>query len=70
MLIFILIFFIFIELIFVTIIALQEMNNEIKLKKILRKKRFKENAKFFVYKDEEAIVFKIGEIRDLDLILN
>ena len=33
-------------------------------------KRFKENAKNFVYKDEEAIVFKIGEIRDLDLILN
>ena len=43
MLIFILIFFIFIELIFVTIIALQEMNNEIKLKKILRKKYFKES---------------------------
>ena len=38
MLIFILIFFIF-----VTIIALQEMNNEIKLKKILRKKYFKES---------------------------
>ena len=35
--------FIFIELIFVTIIALQEMNNEIKLKKILRKKYFKES---------------------------
>ena len=33
-------------------------------------KRFKKNAKNFVYKDEEAIVFKIGEIRDLDLILN
>ena len=43
MLIFILIFFIFIELIFVTITALQEMNNEIKLKKILRKKYFKES---------------------------
>ena len=43
MLIFILIFFIFIELIFVTIIALQEINNEIKLKKILRKKYFKES---------------------------
>ena len=43
MLIFILIFFIFIELIFVTIISLQEMNNEIKLKKkILREKYFKE----------------------------
>ena len=38
-----LIFIIFIELIFVTIIALQEMNNEIKLKKILRKKYFKES---------------------------
>ena len=38
MLIFILIFFIF-----VTIIALQEMNNEIKLKKILWKKYFKES---------------------------
>jgi len=35
--------FILIELIFVTIIALQEMNNEIKLKKILRKKYFKES---------------------------
>ena len=34
--------FIFI-LIFATIIALQEMNNEIKLKKILRKKYFKES---------------------------
>ena len=34
MLIFILIFFIFIELIFVTIVALQEMNNEIKQKKL------------------------------------
>jgi L-ascorbate metabolism protein UlaG (beta-lactamase superfamily) len=33
-------------------------------------KRFKENAKNFIYKDEEAIVFKIGEIRNLDLILN
>ncbi len=43
MLIFILIFFKFIELIFATIIALQEMNNEIKLKKILRKKYFKES---------------------------
>ena len=43
MLIFILIFFILIELIFETIIALQEMNNEIKLKKILRKKYFKES---------------------------
>ena len=35
--------FILIELIFITIIALQEMNNEIKLKKILRKKYFKES---------------------------
>ena len=35
--------FILIELIFETIIALQEMNNEIKLKKILRKKYFKES---------------------------
>ena len=35
--------FIFIELIFATIIALQEINNEIKLKKILRKKYFKES---------------------------
>ena len=34
MLIFILIFFIFIELIFVTIVALQEMNNEIEQKKL------------------------------------
>ena len=33
-------------------------------------KRFKENAKNFGYKDEEAIVFKIGEIRDLDLLIN
>ena len=37
------IFFIFIELIFVTIIALEEMNNKIKLKKRLRKKYFKES---------------------------
>ena len=43
MLIFILIFFIFIELAFVTIIILQEINNEIKLKKILGKKYFKES---------------------------
>ena len=43
MLIFILIFFTFIELIFATIIALQEMNNEIKLKKILRTKYFKKS---------------------------
>ena len=35
--------FIFIELIFATNISLQEMNNEIKLKKILRKKYFKES---------------------------
>ena len=33
-------------------------------------KRFKKNAKNFGYKDEEAIVFKIGEIRDLDLLIN
>ena len=35
--------FILIELIFATIIVLQEMNNEIKLRKILRKKYFKES---------------------------
>ena len=34
------------------------------------KKRFKENAKNFGYKDEEAIIFKIGEIRDLDSIID
>ena len=33
-------------------------------------KRFKENAKNFGYKDEEVRVFKIGEIRDLDLLIN
>ena len=36
--------FILIELIFVTIIALQEMHNEIKLKEILMKKYFKESG--------------------------
>ncbi len=33
-------------------------------------KRFKENAKNFGYKEDEVINFKIGEIRDLDLIIN
>ena len=33
-------------------------------------KRFKENAKNFGYEDEEVKVFKIGEIRDLDLLIN
>ena len=33
-------------------------------------KRFKESAKNFGYKEDEVINFKIGEIRDLDLIIN
>ena len=32
-------------------------------------KRFKENAEKFEYREEEAIIFKIGEIRDLNLII-
>ena len=32
-------------------------------------KRFKENAEKFGYREEEAIIFKIGEIRDLNLII-
>ena len=32
-------------------------------------KRFKENAEKFEYRDEEVIIFKIGEIRDLNLII-
>ena len=32
-------------------------------------KRFKENAEKFKYREEEAIIFKIGEIRDLNLII-
>jgi L-ascorbate metabolism protein UlaG (beta-lactamase superfamily) len=33
-------------------------------------KRFKENAKNYGYKDEDVINFKIGEIRDLESLLN
>ena len=32
-------------------------------------KRFKENAEKFEYREEEVIIFKIGEIRDLNLII-
>ena len=32
-------------------------------------KRFKENAEKFEYREEEIIIFKIGEIRDLNLII-
>ena len=32
-------------------------------------KRFKENAEKFEYREEEVIIFKIGEIRDLNLIV-
>ena len=32
-------------------------------------KRFKENAEKFEYREEETIIFKIGEIRDLNLII-
>ena len=32
--------------------------------------RFKENAEKFGYKKEEAIIFKIGEIKKLDQLIN
>jgi len=32
--------------------------------------RFKENAEKFVYKKEEAIIFKIGEIKKLNDLIN
>jgi hypothetical protein len=32
--------------------------------------KFKENAEKFEYREEEVIIFKIGEIRDLESLLN
>jgi len=33
-------------------------------------KRFKDNAEEYGFKKEDAIIFKIGEFRDLNLLLN